>query len=150
MCQHLISHLKHYVKLLTCGDVVFLSGGNPYKALMSIQQIIIINKLFAYQTFVVGMWIPQGHLFRHQTFASIRDALWLVSQQQYSSKQVFWTQWQPNSKEIPFIFSFKNCMQTRLSTRTFLRRKYYKIDRADWALVFSPLSSLFCFTSGNF
>lgn len=55
MCQHLIGHLKHYVKLLTCGDVVFLSGGNPYKELMSIQQIIIINKSFAYQTFVVGM-----------------------------------------------------------------------------------------------
>lgn len=41
------------IDLWKCGFSI--SGGNPYKALMSIQQIIIINKLFAYQTFVVGM-----------------------------------------------------------------------------------------------
>lgn len=42
MCQYLIGHLKHYVKLLTCGDVVFLSGGNRYKALLSIQHQLLL------------------------------------------------------------------------------------------------------------
>ena len=39
MCQQLIGYLKHVkiIAIFTCGDTVFLSGGNPYKALQFIK-----------------------------------------------------------------------------------------------------------------
>ena len=139
-----------HIKLLTGRDMVFLHGGNPYKALLFIQQQLLSQTNYL---LTKHLWLVCE--FHRVTCFFIRLALqfemhfdWSL----YSSipvRRCFEHNGNLPAKRFLFFFSFKNCMQTRLSTRTFLRRKYHKIEGTG-LLCSHPFFSSFVLQSPTF